>query len=421
MADGVTAVLNFTLRRHQLSAYAERQRFNVRVFHRRAGKTYLSCAELLKGACATDRPDWRGFYLAPTHKAAKAISFDYFKRFTNQLPGVETNESELRINFANGSQIQLLGAEAYDALRGRYADHVVLDETAQIPAAAWHQVLSPMLADRLGRADFIGTPMGRQNLFHELWTYAPSDPDWGRILLTHSDTNCIDPGEIDRMRRAMRPEVFAQELECSWNAALTGAFYAEQMAAADSRIIPLLHDPTYPVYAALDLGWSDAMAIVAWQTVAGQHRILHASQHVATTIPELVSHLRGLAYPIASVVLPHDARVHELGTGLSRQEVFHQLGCNTSICPNIDVHEGIAMVRDMLPMCWFNQPETATLVEALNAYRSSFDEVRQVHARAPLHDWSSHFADAVRYMAVGRPSEGGWSKRPEYKLAGVYS
>lgn len=418
-----TVEIHLKLRAHQLAAYCNRTRFTVRVFHRRAGKTFLSIGELLTDALQPSRKDWRGFYIAPTFTQAKAIAFDYLKRFTTGIPGTEVNESELRVDLPNGSRIQLLGAERYDSLRGRYADAVVLDETAQIPSAAWDAVLSPMLADRKGRATFIGTPQGRMNLFYALWEYAGTgDPEWSRLLLTHEDTNILDQTEIARLKRSLRPEVFAQELDCSWNAALTGAYYAKEMAAleAANRVLPLTYDKTLPVTAAVDLGWSDAMAVTFAQSVAGEHRILSGRAWQYTSIPDMVRDWRDLPFPIDQVVLPHDAKVRELGTGASRQEVFHNLGCTTTIAPSQTVHEGISAVRDLLPNCWFDRDGTKTLREALNTYRSEFDDVRQVHRVTPIHDWSSHWADSFRYYALGRPGSMNWGPRPRSNM-GIYA
>lgn len=408
--------MKLNLRPHQLAAHRSENRFQVNVWHRRAGKTYYVIGKKLTRALQTERPDWRAFYLAPTFKQAKAISWDYLKNFSRPIPGCVANEQELRIDLPNGARIQLLGAESYDSLRGRYADDLTLDETALIPGKAWNTVLSPMVSDRMGRATFIGTPAGRMNLFHDLYEYAGGDdPEWSRSLLKYSDTNAIRPSEIERMRRTMRPEEFAQELECSWSAALRGAFYAKEMEAADAagRITAVRYDDQLPVICALDLGWSDAMVAIFFQQLGTEIRIIGCEAFEHTSIPDMVHGWRGYDYPIDTVILPHDARVTELGTGKTRQEVFHDLGCNTVICPNQRIHEGIAQGKSLLKHCWFDRDATRTLVEAMLAYRSEFDEVRNVHKMTPLHDWSSHYADAFRYLAVGRPSNQSWGPRPK--------
>lgn len=408
--------LDLNLRPHQLEAHHAEKRFQVNVWHRRAGKTFYVIGKQLVRALVTQREDYRGFYIAPTFKQAKSISWDYLKHFTRGIPGTAINEAELRVDLANGSRLQLLGAEQYDSLRGRYADDMTLDETAMVPSTAWNTVLSPMLADRRGRATFIGTPMGRMNLFFELFNYAGGeDEEWGRSLLTWRDTNVLDEREIDRMRRTMRPEEFGQELECSWNAAIRGAYYAKEMAHAESsgRVCEVRYDRTLPVSVALDLGWSDAMVCIFHQQAGTEHHILAAKAYEQTSLPDMVRDWQSMPFPIDTVILPHDAKVKELGTGKSRQETLHSLGCSTVMCPNQSIHEGISAVRDFLPHCWFDREACRTLIEALLAYRSEYDEVKNVHRLTPVHDWSSHWADAMRYLALGRPMQHGWGDQYE--------
>lgn len=416
-APSVTVRLKF--RPHQLAAHGAERRFQVYVWHRRAGKTFYVVAKMFARALEAPRADWRAFYVAPTYRQAKSIAWDYLTRFSDGLPGLSRNESELRIDLANGARIQLLGAEGYDSLRGRYADDLTIDETALIPGAAWTQVLSPMLADRKGRATFIGTPAGRMNLFYDLWTAADPegpdpDPEWGRSLLTYRDTDALDPAEVARLRRTMREEEFAQELECSWNAAIRGAYFARELTDADQagRITTVRHDAALPVNAALDLGWSDLMVAVFHQQAGTEHRLIGARAWEWTAIPDMIRQWREeLPFRIDCVVLPHDARVHELTSGRTRQEVFEQLGYRVQLAPRLDVHEGIEQTRMMLKHAWLDREECRTLIEALLAYRSEFDEVRNVHRVRPVHDWSSHWADAVRTLAVGRPraDAGSWS------------
>ena len=419
-----TVALRFNFRRYQLAAHRTETRFVVNVWHRRAGKTFYVVAKMLKRALEAElprsAPPWRGYYIAPTYRQAKAIAWDYLRKFAAGIPGVRANESELRIDLPNGPRLQLLGAESYDTLRGRYADDVVLDETALIPGAAWTQVIAPMLADRKGRATFIGTPAGRQNLFFRMWEAAgDGDRDWSRSMLRWQDTGALDQSEIDMLRRTMSPEEFAQEMECSWNAALRGAYYAREMTELEQqgRITTIRYERSLPVVAALDLGWSDAMVVGFWQQAGTEQRCLLARAYEHSSIADMVHDWRSLPFPVETVVLPHDARVTDLGSGKTRQQTFHDLGCSTVICPNQKIHEGISAVRDLLAHTWFDDAGTQMLREALVAYRSEFDEVRQVHKVTPLHDWSSHWADMVRYYALGRPDRA-WSNsgpRPEFR------
>ena len=89
-----------------------------------------------------------------------------------------------------------------------------------------------------------------------------------------------------------------------------------------------------------------------------------------------------------------------MGTGKSRKEVLEGLGVRVTVCPNIPVADGIQAVRMLLPMCWFDKTKCKDGIEALRMYRRDYDEKRQEFRQAPLHDWTSHYADAFRYFAV---------------------
>lgn len=407
--------IHIRLRGHQLAAWDQLRRFTVLVWHRRAGKTFFAVARLLARALGSKRKDYRGYYIAPTYGQAKRLSWDYLKRFVQSVPGVAINEAELRVDFPNGARIQLLGGEQYDSLRGQYADDLVIDEAAMIAAPAWRLVLLPMLADRLGNALIIGTPMGRVNLFYELWEKAGNEinagsPDWARSLLKWSDTRAIEPAEIARLQSALSQQEFAQEFECSWSGSIPGAVYANEMDQADAagRVCQVARDSTYPVIAALDLGWNDTMSVVWFQEIVGSIRVLESRGYERTAIPDLVGDWRGAGLVPAELILPHDARVTELGTGQTREEVFRTLlpGIAVTICPNLGREEGIEQVRQILERTWFDRAATVQLREALGFYHRGYDEVGRVRKLTPVHDWSSHWADAFRYAIVGRPGSG---------------
>src|SRR6478752_3362022 len=143
-----------------------KQRFACMVCHRRAGKTVACVYELVRAALR--KPKGRFAYIAPTYSQAKSVAWDYLLEASKDLflLGAKSNTSELRVDFPNGSQVRLFGADNYEALRGLRFDGVVLDEYANFDPRAWPEVISPTLADRRGFAVFIGTPKGH-NLFHK--------------------------------------------------------------------------------------------------------------------------------------------------------------------------------------------------------------------------------------------------------------
>ena len=128
-------------------------------------------------------------------------------------------ESELRVDYHNGGQVRLYGADNADALRGIYMDGVVLDEFADMDPRVWSEVIRPALADRQGWAVFIGTPKGR-NSFFDLHRRSLSEKDWLGLVLKASETGLIPPSELELAKRDLSDDQYAQEFECSFDAAI---------------------------------------------------------------------------------------------------------------------------------------------------------------------------------------------------------
>ena len=201
----------------------ETSRFVVLVCHRRWGKTVFAVMELILAAMKAKCSDFRGAYVAPFRKQAKDIAWDYFKKFAGRVPQVVFNETELTASFPNGARITLYGADNADALRGLYFDYAVLDEVADMKPFVWGEILRPALADRKGRALFIGTPKG-MNLFFELYNRGTSGSQngWSSLVFRASDTvnklPWITDDELSAARNDLTDAQYRQEFECDFNA-----------------------------------------------------------------------------------------------------------------------------------------------------------------------------------------------------------
>jgi len=387
----------------QQEIHAGRRRFSVVVCHRRFGKTVMAVNELIHEALACPLVRPRYAYIAPLFKQAKATAWDYLRAYTAPVPGREVHETELRVALPGDRQIRLYGADNPDALRGIYLDGVVLDEYAQMSPRAWTEVIRPALADRGGWAIFIGTPMGH-NAFHDLFAAAQAGgPDWWAACYRASQTGVIDPAELAAARAAMGEDEYAQEFECSFEAAVKGAYFGRDMAAAeaDGRIAAVPYDPAAPVHTAWDLGIGDATAIWFVQLVGAR---IHVIDYLEASGEGLGWYARRLAerpYVYARHLAPHDAAAREWGSGRTREEQARQLGIPFDIVPNVAVDDGINAARAILPRCVFDRARCAAGIEALKLYRKDWDEGRQAFRDKPRHDWASHAADAFRYLALG--------------------
>ena len=403
MGGVVEVVIPYRPRDVFKSFHARTARWAIMVCHRRAGKTVACINDLLRRAIADGKRDGRYAYIAPQYNQAKDIVWEYLKRFASPIPGVSFNEAELRCDLPNGARIRLYGAENADRLRGLYLDGVVLDEYADMRPSIWGEILRPLLADRLGWVVWIGTPKGR-NSFYDLWEGALDKPDWFRLMLRASETSLIADAELADAKTQMTREQYEQEFECSFSAAIMGAYYAREMdeAERDGRLTSVPVERVALVHTAWDLGIGDSTAIWFAQMVGKEWRLVDFYEASGVGLDHYVRALRQRDYNYGTHYLPHDAEAKELGTGKSRIEVLRSLGVtNVQVLKAQRVDDGINAVRMVLPKCWFDAVRCKEGIEALRQYRTEYDEKRRTFKASPLHDWSSHAADAMRYLALG--------------------
>lgn len=345
-------------------------------------------------------PHGRYAYVAPFLSQAKEVAWEYLKRFALPIIG-DKNESELWVELLNGARIRIHGADNPDRLRGAYLDGVVLDEYADMRPSVWGEVIRPMLADRQGWATFIGTPKGH-NEFFDVWDRAQGNREWFAQMLRASETGILPAGELDDARKDMTPEQYEQEFECSFEAAILGAYFGKEIAEAEraGRITSVDHDPALPVYTAWDLGVGDSTAIWFFQVAANEIRVIDHYENHGQGLPHYAGVLAAKRYTYADDFVPHDARVKELGTGRTRVETLVSLGRKPRVIPAQKIMDGINAARLTIPRCWFDRTRCKDGLEALRQYRADYDEKVKAFKNEPKHDWTSHSADAFRYLAM---------------------
>lgn len=419
--DTIRVRTGYVPRPQAVAFHARSERYACLVAHRRFGKTVAAINDLIRSCYTTPLDNVRVAYIAPYLSQSKAIAWDYVLEYTSAIPDIKVNHSELRVDFPNGARIRLFGADNYNAMRGLYFDAVVLDEPADFPASAWPTVIRPCIADRKGRATFIGTPKGK-NEFWEIYHNAKDDPNWYTAMFKASETGILDQEELEEARKAMGDDRYEQEFEMSFEAAIAGAYYAKEMKAAtdDGRITRVPYDPAASVVTAFDLGVGDSTAIFFAQFVGQEVRIIDYYESSGVGLDHYAKVLHDKGYVYEKHILPHDVRVRELGTGKSRLETLDALGVrNIEIAPQLGVDDGIQAARSMLARCWFDEENCDRGIEALRQYRREFDERLKTWRGRPLHDWTSHGADAFRYLAVGYRKADDWGEPIRRNLRGI--
>jgi phage terminase large subunit len=375
-----------------------KHRFNVIIAHRRSGKTVLCINHLIRAALTNPQPNPRYAFIAPTFKQGKSTAWDYIKNYCRNIPYIKFNESELRCDFPNGSRITILGAENDQALRGIFLDGCVFDETQNISPVLFPEIIRPSLADRKGWCIFIGTPKG-QNYFYKLHKQALEEEDWWTGTYKASQTKVLDDKELSAAQRVMSKDLYEQEFECSFQAAITGSYYGkiiEELEKAN-RITEVPYDENLKTETWWDLGLKDSTAIWFVQRLQSQLRVIDYYENSGEGLDFYADVLDSKPYKYDRHIAPHDIKVRELGAyGKSRLESALELGISFDVAPKLSIEDGIEMVRKTLPQCYFDKNKTYQGTEALKAYQKKWDERNQCFKNRPTHNFASHPSDAFR-------------------------
>lgn len=277
----------FPLSVPQQQVFADPSRFRVLVAGRRFGKTYLSCAEMVKRAAGLSNANVH--YIAPTYRMAKEIAWAELKRMVprKHMDG-KPNETDLTVRLTNGSSIALRGADNPDSLRGPGRDFVVLDEFAYIYPQAWTEVLRPSLADRGGGALFITTPAG-YNWAYDMYLRGMDRADgWRSWQFTTLDGGRVPPEELDEARRTLDPRIFRQEFEASFEA-LQGRVYAN--FDRDKNVSPDVRDTGAEILVGMDFNVNPMSAVIAVR-VSDECHVLDALEVATSNTEEVASEIR---------------------------------------------------------------------------------------------------------------------------------
>ena len=373
------------------------------VAHRRAGKTVAAVNDIIRAAITYQGPNGLFGYVAPYMNQARRIAWDYFKYYAQPVIK-DANESQMTLTLVNGVKISLFGADNADSMRGLGFSGIYLDEYGDFKPSVFGNVIRPALSDKQGWAVFAGTPKGK-NQFWEVFDTATRIPsEWFLLRLPASSSGLLPASELAAAKAQLSEDQYLQEYECSFEAAILGAFYGTEMRQAQDqgRIGQISYDANLPVYTAWDLGYRDDTAIWFYQVLRGEVRVIDFFAVSGADIHYIAEAVRKKPYDYARHYLPHDARAKSLQTGRS---IVEQLASyldikKLAVVPDIGLQSGIQAVRMMLPRVYFDAEKCHDGIEALRQYQREYDEDKKAYRQSPRHDWTSHPSDAFRMLAV---------------------
>jgi phage terminase large subunit len=366
------------------------------------------------------------WHVFPEYKQGRAAMWDGMtmdgRRFLDYFPKEiikRRYENDMRIHFMHpedpdeeGSVYRIVGADNASALVGTNPIGVIYSEYAlQDPSV--RQYISPILLENDGWELIISTVRGHNHLY-DLHALVKNDPAWFVEILSSRTTKRDDGLPVMReediaqeRKQGIPEEIIQQEYYSNWDAPLVGAYYSPQMDAAlkDGRIGNVPIEPKCPMNTAWDIG-RDTTAIIFFQEVGLEIRIVDYYARAGEAMPHFVTVLRERGYGYQTHFLPWDIEITDWQAGKSRIETLRTTMKNNRVSGRVvptqqyEKADGIEQCRNLFPRIIFEQArgQMALLIEALRSYRKKFDERLRVFSTTPLHDWSSHPADAFSIM-----------------------
>ena len=365
---------------------------------RRSGKSFMNCymvnALTNKIYLETGMPI-NSTIFAPQQKQCREIYIDNILTDGRKLPSICNGrliQSRLTIEYPFGSKIKFTGSDNIDSKVGAGNKIIVLDEyTISKPEA--FQYVYPMIHSTDGHMIVSSTPRGRNHLY-DLYERTLNDPKW---LVVKTDVIQLGLMTWDEYHALPMEENYKrQEFLCDWDASFLNAVYATPNLTTRD------YTPGYQLYAGIDLGMQDFMAIVFAQWIDEKVYIIGDVECNNTPLQELTAnHILpflqkyNLTYSNLKMFVPHDCSQVDMITGDGRRAYLQNLGIDCETVSTRNLMEAIDKIRSQWHTIFFNQDNSKRAIERIKSY------VNDQRTHTPKHDDSSHMADALRELILG--------------------
>jgi hypothetical protein len=397
-------------------------------WHRRAGKDLFCVNYFMAQAMQRVGAYWHIF---PTYKQGRKIAWEgktkagrpFIDHFPKELI-TRARDQEMTLDFKGpdggpGSSYHIIGADNPDSQVGTNPVGMIFSEWAVMTDPKIWAFLQPILVENDGWALFITTPRGRNHAYRML-RRNENNPRWFTQILgvedtVHNGERIVTDDMIDEVRaEGMTEDMIQQEFYCSFDASLENAYYGPEMrkAADEDRITHVPYDPALPVETWWDLGMSDQTSIWFMQHSMGSSRAIDyefaSGESLAYYASLLQQKREGWQCTYSSHLLPHDAKVRDLGSGKTRIETLRKLGVDhLKVIKKAGLMDGIQATRSQIARTYFDEDNCVTGIEGLRQYVKKAIEGaedpdgNQMFSNDPVHNWASHPSDAFRTGAMG--------------------
>jgi len=432
----ITLPNNWKPRAYQLNAWSKLEQGCLHVEYdwpRRAGKDEVA---LHWTAVASQQRVGTYWYMLPMASQARKAIWDAVnpqtgkKRIDEAFPHDMRSrnvDNSMYIEFKNGSTWQVVGSDNFNSLVGSppvgivYSEWPLTDPTAKA-------YLMPIMAENGGWQIFNGTPRGKNHAYTSIQDAMNEPDDFGEIL-TVEQTQHIKPEVLEKLRRqyikqygeVLGEAFFQQEFYCSFDTPVMGAVFGKEMRETqqEGRITLVPHDPSKKVVTVWDLGRADKTAIWFVQFSAFSVGIIDYEEFTGKHIGDIIIDLQRKPYQYGDTWLPHDANNELLASRKTVAQQLRDAGFATKTVKKTSISARINACRLLFPKLVFDDAKTEVGRNALLNYCYDVDEATHEFSDKPLHNWASHAADSLTYLAIALTEEKEKPEPPAPKRAAV--
>lgn len=381
-----------------------------------------------------NHPKYRGLVLRET---ADDLTdwIDRAERIYSTLGGKKIGKPAV-FEFPSGAKIRtghLGDEEAFNKYKGHEYQKILIEELTQIPSESRYIKLlgscRSTIAELNAQIFCTTNPDGPGHLWVKkrfvenktpnktYWAkdgttriFVPASIDDNKILL-QSDPDYVK--YLDSIKET-DPELYEQWRNGDWTSfQLKGSIYGALIdnMYSQGRVLNFEIEPSIPVNGLWDLGMDDAMAIWLYQIVGREVRFVNYYENVDEGFEHYYDVLTEMAHKMNFILgvqyIPHDGRVRELSTGVSRLQTLRNMFGQEKVKLNMSegspipaVQDGIEGVKRIIKTAYFHQDNCERGLELLKMYRRKWNEKLNTYYKDPLHDEFSHCADALRTGAT---------------------
>jgi phage terminase large subunit len=194
-----------------------------------------------------------------------------------------------------------------------------------------------------------------------------------------------------------------------------GGVYTDVLEACEKEgniVKDLLRNVHFPTQLVFDVGWRDATAVWYVQFLPNEILFLDYFEKTRAEFSFFMAEMWGRGYRPNMVYLPHDTKfslARAVENGMNYEMLARRMGSDYNLDKEkrfgvtvLDkpgkVFDGINTARMMFRKCKFDEDKCREGLHILKNYRFVYNDKLGVYSDEPFEDWTSHGADAFRYV-----------------------